>query len=81
MSNPAELNRGLGQAEGRIGALERNITEINESLKAQSERLGHIERLLSEAKGSWRMLVAVAGIAGMMGALAVKILPFISWGR
>lgn len=76
-----EMQRDLGRAEGRLSALEHNIDDIKDSLESQGERLGRIERMLAETKGSWRMLLAVAGLAGTIGAGLAKVLPFIPWGR
>ena len=73
-----EMQRDLGRAEGRLSALETNIREIKESQEAQGERLGNIERMLSEAKGGWKAFLMVGGIAGTMGALVTKIVPFLS---
>jgi len=76
-----EMQRDLGRAEGRLSALEHNIDDIKDSLESQSERLGRIERMLSETKGSWRALLAVAGLAGTIGAALAKVIPFIPFGR
>ncbi|MBM3549662.1 MAG: hypothetical protein FJX54_22210 [Alphaproteobacteria bacterium] len=76
-----DLHRGLGQAEGRIVALERNITEINDSLKMQGDRLGNIERMLAETKGGWKVLAAAGSIGAGLMALVIKLFPFIPIGR
>ncbi len=77
----ADMQRDLGRAEGRLTGLERNLEAIKGSLDGQGERLSRIETLLAEAKGSWRVLLAVAGLAGTIGAALVKMLPFIPIGR
>lgn len=46
--------------------LDRNSTEIDERLK-------RIEGILREAKGGWRMLVFIGGMAATLGALAGKV--------
>lgn len=76
-----EIQRDLGRAEGRLSALERNIDDIKDSLESQGARLGRIEQMLAETKGSWRMLLAVAGLAGTVGAALAKIVPLIPIGR
>jgi hypothetical protein len=75
------MERDLGRAEGRLSALEHNIDDIKGSLESQGERLGRIERMLSETKGSWRMLLAVAGLAGTIGAGLAKVIPLFAWMR
>ncbi len=73
-----EIQRDLGRAEGRLSALEHNITDIKASLENQGERLGRIESMLSEAKGGWKAMLMVGSIAGAMGALVTKIVFFLS---
>jgi hypothetical protein len=56
----------LAVVEQRAERAEQDITEIKGDLKA-------ILRTLNEAKGGWRTLFAVAGLAGAVGAGLLKI--------
>lgn len=69
-----EMQRDLGRAEGRLDSLEADMTELKRDVKA-------IREILSETKGSWRALLAVAGLAGTIGAGLAKLIPFIPIGR
>jgi len=69
-----EMQRDLGRAEGRLDSVEADLHDLKKDVKA-------IREILSETKGSWRALVAVAGLAGAIGAGLAKIIPFIPIGR
>lgn len=59
--------RTLGEHGARITAVEGDIKEIKADVKTILEQL-------NQAKGGWKTLMLVAGVAGTMGALAAKFL-------
>ena len=64
----AYMGQELGRLQAEVEALRRDDTRMAESLERIESRLGGIEKTLNEAAGGWRMLVAVGGIAGAVGA-------------
>ena len=66
-----ETERILGDYGARLTNLERD----NERIEA---KLDKILETLSEAKGGWRVLMLVAGIAGTLGGFIVKYAPYLS---
>tara|TARA_Y100000310_G_scaffold87924_1_gene84842 strand:+ start:336 stop:557 length:222 start_codon:yes stop_codon:yes gene_type:complete len=65
-----EMQRTIGQLEGRMKALERSVGEIHSDTKAMRETI-------DQAKGGWKTLFLVAGVAGAAGALIGKLIPFV----
>lgn len=67
-----EIQRDLGRHEAEIGALQSDMKELKRDVKA-------ILATLSEAKGGWKTLMLVAGVAGAVGALLGKFAMAIGW--
>lgn len=61
-----ELQHAIGRHEAQIDNLERDMGEVKIDVKA-------ILAALSEARGGWKTIMIVAGVAGAMGALAAKL--------
>ena len=64
-----EYDREIGEMTAKLQHLEASVVEMKADLK-------DISHTLSEAKGSWRTLLAVAGFSSVVGGLLVKFLPF-----
>ncbi len=67
-----EINRELGRHGAEIEALQGDMRELKKDVKS-------ILTTLSEARGGWKTLMLVAGVAGAVGAVLGKLLPFIPW--
>lgn len=65
-----EYERELGEMSAKITMLETTVSEMRQDLRT-------VRDTLTEAQGSWRTLVAVAGFSSALGALAVKFFPFL----
>lgn len=65
-----EYDREIGEMTAKLQHLEASMVEMKADLK-------DISHTLSEAKGSWRTLLAVAGFSSVVGGLLVKFLPFL----
>lgn len=65
-----DVQRDLGRMEAQITALIFQVSVLNDKVDA-------IDKTLSEARGGWRMLLAVGGVAGTAGGLLSKYLPFL----
>lgn len=66
----ADINLIVGRLEGRMDAVESEISGIRSELHAMRQTLEQVNTTLTTAKGGWRMLVvvgsAIAGIAGVV---------------
>ena len=63
--------RALGRLEGRMQAVEREVHDVKTAVTS-------IKATVDQSKGGWRVVVAVAGIAGSIGALIGKFAPFLT---
>lgn len=59
-------DREMGEHDARLKALEQQVAELRADVKS-------ILSVLNEARGGWKTLMLVGGIAGMMGATVAKI--------
>ena len=59
-------DREVGEHDARLKALEQQVAELRADVKS-------ILSVLNEARGGWKTLMLVGGIAGMMGATVAKI--------
>lgn len=66
----SEYERELGEMNAKIAILETTVSEMRQDLRT-------VRDTLTEAKGSWRTLVAVAGFSAALGAFLVKLFPFL----
>ncbi len=66
----ADYERAIGRLEGRLGAVESALTELRRDVKS-------MRTTLSEARGSWKVLVWLAGGSAVIGGLLVKYAPLI----
>lgn len=53
--------RAFGRLEGEVQALREAFEQQNESLKELAENLATIQATLAEARGGWRVMLALAG--------------------
>lgn len=70
-----DLHRDLGRLEGQVEALKIEMTDIKAELVAVRADLKVIRSRFDQAKGGWKLLVVVAGLAGSAGAFVTKIWP------
>jgi hypothetical protein len=59
-----------------FGKLEAEVAILREQVSAMAEDMKAVRSLLDQASGSWRVIVAVAGITSALTVLAIKLLPF-----
>ena len=65
-----EYEREIGEMTVKIAMLEKAVTDMGKDLKA-------VRDTLAEAKGSWRTVLAVAGLSSALVALVIKMVPFV----
>jgi hypothetical protein len=59
-----------------FGKLEAEVAILRDQVSAMAEDMRAVRSLLDQAAGSWRVIVAVAGITSALTAMAIKLLPF-----
>jgi predicted RNase H-like nuclease (RuvC/YqgF family) len=84
-----ELQRDIGKLEAKVEALEKSNEILFEKLdklqniltkkiEEQNRQVQDLKSVLTEAKGGWKVILMIAGVAGTIGAGLAKILPFLS---
>lgn len=66
-----ELQRTVGEHGGRLLSVEADLKEIKADVKDLLAKV-------NQAQGGWKTLILVSGIAGSMGALVGKFMPFLA---
>lgn len=66
-----------GDVQRDLGRMEAQIKSLTKQLEALTETVARLDRTLSEARGGWKMLIAVAGLAGVIGAGIAKLIAYI----
>lgn len=61
--------RALGNLEAQVHSLSLAVTLLSTRLDRNSTQLAAIEMTLSEARGGWRALIWIAGVAGTAGSI------------
>lgn len=70
--NGDETQRAIGRHDAEIDALKADMEELKRDVKM-------VLSTLAEARGGWKTLMLVAGVAGAVGALLSKIAGFVGW--
>lgn len=63
-------DRAFGRLEAEVETLQREVGELRKDVK-------RLVACVNQAKGGWKTVVLVAGVAGTLGAAATKILGLI----
>lgn len=63
--------------EERIAVLEVQVENLQKTLDIMNSDVRIIRDTLTQAKGGWKTLLLVAGVAGSVGAFLMKVLPFV----
>lgn len=81
---PSTPDRDIGRHDAEIVALQRDMTVMRSDMASMrgdmaSLRLDlhRISEMLAETRGSWKVLLAVAGLSGAVGAGGTKLLHLI----
>lgn len=78
MSDDTErtLGRLLSSMEQFQARLSDHVAEDNLRMARIDVKLEAINETLAQAKGGWKTLVMVAGVAGTLGAIGSKLIAF-----
>lgn len=72
-----EMHRDLGRHDAQIEALQAQVDRLHADMTNVLTELRTINATLSEAKGGWKTLLMVGGVASAMTAFAMKVLGFL----
>ena len=64
-----EVQRDLGKHEAQIEQLERRMSALE-------DKMDEMLMILHQAQGSWKVMVAIGGIAAVIGGFLREILDF-----
>jgi prefoldin subunit 5 len=78
MENPS-IHHDLGRHDAQIENLQQHVKQLHRDMQAMNETLGEINRTLSEARGGWKTLMLVGGIAAAVGAFISKLATWLGW--
>ncbi len=67
------IHHDLGRHDAQIEALQEQVKQLHRDMQAMNETLMQINSTLSEAKGGWKTLLLVGGIAAAVGATFSKL--------
>lgn len=70
----SEIYQQLGAAQARIEALDARSKQLEIKMDAMSKQLADIFNLLNQAKGGWKTLAWLAGIASVGSSVAAWFL-------
>lgn len=61
-----EIHRDIGRHDAQIESLQDQVERLHTDLSTVLTELRSINRTLSEARGGWRMLLAVGGLSSVL---------------
>ena len=70
-----DVQRDLGRMEAQIAALAAQSDAMSAAVKSLAEKCDEIGDLLAQAKGSWRTIMAIAGVSSAATGFIVKFFP------
>lgn len=59
--------------------LSTRLKRVEEDMRAQNVILGELRDMMVSARGSWKVVMGIAGLAGVVGAVLAKMLPFVTF--
>jgi len=65
--------RDYGRMEAQVEQLTKDVHTLKETVETMRD-------MMQQAKGGWRTLMFLAGVAGSVGAMIAWILAHIKWG-
>lgn len=65
----------FGIALGRLGSVEKTVDRLEHKLDLNTGTTDEILKRIAGLDGGWRVLLAIAGAAGVIGGFIVKLLP------
>lgn len=73
------IHHDLGRHDAQIEALQDQVRQLHTDMQKMNATLSEINTTLSEARGGWRTLMLVGGIAAAVGAGFSKLVTMLGW--
>jgi len=78
----SEQGERLSALEERVSNVKDDVTDLKKDIASVHKDVAEIKDILTQAKGGWRVLIVIGGLAGSITTailwLIGKIWPFIS---
>jgi len=78
----SEQGERLSALEERVANVKDDVTDLKKDIASVHKDVAEIKDILTQAKGGWRVLIVIGGLAGSITTailwLIGKIWPFIS---
>ena len=72
-----ESKVGESEIQRDLGGLEADMATVKKQLSDMAEKIDKLALCMASAKGGYKALLAIGAVAGAMGGLLVKAIPFI----
>ncbi len=66
-------------SDHELGELQAEVRNVKEAVGEMRKDIKGILGTLNQAKGGWKTLLLVAGIAGVAGAVLTKLVALAAW--
>ena len=63
------------EVQRELGAHAAEITNLKDRVEKMDGKMDEVLSILNQTKGSWKTLVAIAGMSSAIGAAAAKVAP------
>lgn len=73
------IHHDLGRHDAQIEGLQQQVRQLHTDMQAMNVTLQQISTTLSEARGGWKTLMLVGGIAAAVGAGFSKLATMVGW--
>lgn len=67
--------REFGELVERVSNMQRAVGDLKTNVATIGDSVEQILRKISGLEGGWRVLLGIAGVAGVVGGIIVKVLP------
>lgn len=75
----ASIDREIGRLSAEVDSLKDQLTAVKKQLEDQAVVLREVRDVLVSSKGSWRLLLGVAGLAATLSGLVVSASQWWPW--
>lgn len=73
------IHHDLGRHDAQIEGLQNQFKQLHKDMQAMNAALIEINKTLAEARGGWKTLMLVGGIAAAIGAGFAKLVAWSGW--
>lgn len=74
-----EQNERIATLEANYKNTDERIADLSHAVRELSKEVRTLASSMSEAKGGWKMLMALSSFSGMLGAAATWVLTHLSF--